>query len=92
MGHYKRKPLVIEAIPVIEILTSRKADYEMLPGWVHKAIGDGVIELDITSAEVITSHGTVRAGIRDWLLRNPRGEVYPCKGDLFHELYERVEH
>lgn len=44
------------------------------------------IELDIP-----TSEGTMRAMHGDWIIRGTKGELYPCKPDVFAEVYEPVE-
>ena len=38
-----------------------------------------------------TLEGTMRADDGDWIIQGIRGELYPCKPDIFEQTYERVE-
>ncbi len=38
-----------------------------------------------------TLEGTMRGNVGDWLVTGTAGEQYPVRGDIFHEVYERVE-
>lgn len=37
---------------------------------------------------VNTPHGGMRADVDDWIVRNVRGEFYPCSPTLFEMIYE----
>jgi hypothetical protein len=37
-----------------------------------------------------TLEGTMRAEPGDWIIRSVKGELYPCKPDIFAATYERV--
>lgn len=37
---------------------------------------------------VRTPEGTMIVGVGDWIIRGIRGEVYPCKPDIFEATYE----
>lgn len=41
--------------------------------------------------EVKTLEGTMVGEPGDWLITGVRGEQYPCKPDIFEELYEPIE-
>lgn len=38
-----------------------------------------------------TLEGTMEANEGDWIIRGIRGEVYPCKREIFEATYEAVE-
>lgn len=40
--------------------------------------------------KVITNHGATHARPGDWIIKGRDGEFYPCKPDLFGELYDEV--
>lgn len=40
---------------------------------------------------VRTLEGEMRCGYGDWLIRGVKGEVYPCKPDIFEMTYEAVD-
>lgn len=37
-----------------------------------------------------TLEGTMRANCGDWIIRDVKGEFYPCKPDIFNETYEAI--
>ena len=41
--------------------------------------------------EVQTLEGTMKGNPNDYLIRGVKGELYPCKPDVFSETYEEVE-
>ena len=81
---YRKKPVVIEGVRLLPVL-ERSA---IVPSWLFnediKWYTDG-------HAEVRTLEGTMRAEVGDWLIRGVKGEVYPCKNDIFEATYEPVE-
>ena len=38
-----------------------------------------------------TLEGRMRADVGDFIITGVAGEQYPCKPDIFHETYERVD-
>ena len=39
---------------------------------------------------VDTMEGVMAASINDWIIRGVKGELYPCKPDIFEMTYERI--
>ena len=37
-----------------------------------------------------TLEGTMRAEVGDWIIRGVKGEIYPCKPDIFAATYDAV--
>jgi hypothetical protein len=37
-----------------------------------------------------TRAGTLRADLADWIIRGVKGDVYPCRADVFVATYEPV--
>lgn len=52
-----------------------------------------VIEAYQTDKEMIiqTLEGPLHASPGDWIIRGVRGELYPCKPDVFERTYEPVD-
>lgn len=52
-----------------------------------------VIEAYKTDKEMMiqTLEGPLRAAPGDYIITGLRGEKYPCKPDIFHQTYEKVE-
>ena len=46
-----------------------------------------------TDKEVMiqTLEGTMRAAPGDWIITGVKGEIHPCKPDIFEATYEAVE-
>jgi hypothetical protein len=78
MPKFRKKPVVIEAWQfTLKNLT-------VLPHWLN-ADGLGGENLYIETLE-----GTMRADLGDWIIQGVKGELYPCKPDIFEATYEPV--
>ena len=42
-------------------------------------------------AFIETLEGTMRVTYGDWVIKGVKGELYPCKADIFEQSYEAVE-
>lgn len=38
-----------------------------------------------------TLEGVMRCNVGDWIIRGVKGELYPCKDDIFQKTYEPVK-
>ena len=94
MNHqYRKKPVVIEAF---QMTKERRHDGSEWPQWLRAAwettgVGslycvDGGEELFIG-----TDEGVLRVSWNDWIIQGVKGEIYPCKPDIFEATYEKVE-
>lgn len=93
MPKFRKKPVVIEAIK----WTGAYYDCDDLPHWVNGAIEDGVLDPhsdDFGTSDVPrdiavrTPEGEMWASPGDWIIRGVKGELYPCKPDIFAATYE----
>lgn len=79
MARYRKRPVVVEAW---QWNGQRPEDR---PTWVRAAgcylTHDGVLI-------VPTLEGDMMASLTDWIIRGVKGELYPCKPDIFVETYE----
>ena len=52
-----------------------------------------VIEAYQTDKEVFieTLEGTMKADKGDWIIKGVKGELYPCKPDVFEMTYKKVD-
>lgn len=74
---FRKKPVVIEAWQ-----NAAGAD---MPEWVK----DAVVETRDEWALLIgTLEGDMLALVDDWIIKGVKGEVYPCKPDIFAQTYE----
>jgi hypothetical protein len=83
MAKYRKKPVVIEAWQW-RPLSSEHTDREV-PHWLVMSnydIGPGNTLL------IHTLEGTMTADPDDWIIKGVKGEVYPCKPDIFAATYD----
>ncbi|KEH89135.1 sugar ABC transporter substrate-binding protein [Clostridium novyi A str. BKT29909] len=52
-----------------------------------------IVEAYKTDKEVIihTLEGDMKANVGDWIIKGVKGELYPCKPDIFEKTYESIE-
>ncbi|MFW6030985.1 MAG: hypothetical protein ACOC9T_00210 [Myxococcota bacterium] len=69
------------------------ADQPVLPGFpAPEPPPEPAIDYDDDGALLIhTFEGTLRADWGDWIIRGVKGEIYPCRPDIFEATYELVE-
>ena len=87
MAKYRKKPVVIEAV---QYKSDSVQDY---PVWIFEACVDGVITTDYETDEVFinTLEGKMKVNKGDYVIRGVKGELYPCREDIFEETYELVK-
>ena len=84
MAKFRKKPVVIEAFEL-----SHPMDW---PVWLVEAIKAGGVDIrGDCSATIETLEGQMRADPGDWIIRGVKGELYPCKPDIFAATYEPFE-
>lgn len=88
---YRKKPVVIEAFQ----WTADKYQTED-PQWIVDAIEKGEVWFNSISPcnlnmEIKTLEGNHIANIGDYIIKGVKGEIYPCKPDIFEMTYELAE-
>ena len=92
MSRWRRKPVVIEAWQFMP-----PGQREELPAWIDPqwfcqgvgTQGGRTVEPSGTAYMLIpTPGGALRADLTDWIIRGVKGDVYPCKADVFAASYE----
>ena len=89
---YRKKPVVIEAVPARELIKAFKGNWDGLPDWANEAYEKGVI-VGITEEglTIKTLEGDHFAHCDDMVIQGVKGELYPCKNEIFTMTYEPVE-
>lgn len=90
MAKFRKKPVEIEAFEF-----RKGVDW---PEWFAIAVGDGKVIIygtegragKSTCAEIPTLEGDMTASEGDWIIRGVKGELYPCKPDIFAVTYEPI--
>lgn len=100
MPKYRKIPVVIEAF---QMTKERRQDNSEWPGWLHQAWqqdwdGPNVVisceDYPNSNGEdrlvIHTLEGTHHVSWNDWIIKGVKGELYPCKPDIFKLTYEKV--
>ena len=93
MAQYRKKPIVIEAIHCSRAHHAFGNDWKALPKWLKEAYerGDIIPANHPSRIEIRTLEGIITADIGDMIIEGVKGEIYPCKPDIFAATYELVE-
>ena len=83
MPKFRKKPVVIEAIQ----LPLDPTDDDVMAVHTFMGAADWSSDRDCGIA-INTLEGTMRADPGDWIIRGIKGELYPCKPDIFAATYE----
>jgi hypothetical protein len=59
------------------------------PEWYFEALREGKADLAGDHLVIETLEGTMRALPGDYIIKGLRGELYPCKADVFHAKYRK---
>lgn len=84
---YRKKPVVIEAFRLGEEWPDWWAD-AVSANRVTTHNNDGRYRGGPDYALIKTLEGTMRAEFNDWIIRGVKGEIYPCKPDIFEATYD----
>ena len=79
---YRKKPIEIEAF---------QFGVECIPYWFMEKAVTGEVHMYGEQADIQTLEGTMIANYGDFIIKGVRGEIYPCKPDIFYETYEKSE-
>jgi hypothetical protein len=83
-GKFKKKPVVIDAFQWKPLGSPAANGY--IPHWFIMS----EYNQDGNALLIKTLEGTMRADPDDWIIRGVKGEIYPCKPDIFEATYERA--
>ena len=96
MAEYRKKPIVIEAF---QMTIERRWNNFEWPEWLHEAWNgdpsEGAVWCDPDDPQKKLVCGTLEGvhhiDFDDFIIQGVRGEIYPCKPDIFEMTYEKVE-
>ncbi|MDI5767642.1 hypothetical protein MJN71_20830 [Salmonella enterica subsp. enterica serovar Cerro] len=84
MAKFRKKPVIIDAV-----LWDGKLETveEILSGSTCSSV-----EQDLCDPALIieTLEGKMKADVGDWIIKGVKGELYPCKPDIFEATYQPV--
>lgn len=93
MAKYSKKPVVIEAITFDELVEYGKANGGNIVNgmpWSFSYNGHPVTHENDQCYLIPTLEGTMNMTPNDMLITGVKGEIYPCKLDIFEATYDRV--
>ena len=79
---FRKRPVVIEAVRWDGI------DPDVFPQFTRMAMGKDSQGRIIGQLCIPTPEGVMLADPGDWIITGVKGEVYPCKPDIFEATYE----
>ena len=94
MSKFRKKPVVIEAITFAELVEYGLANTDNIVNgmpWSFNYKGHPISHENDRCYVIPTMEGTMHFTPDDMLITGVKGEIYPCKRDIFEATYERVE-
>ena len=97
MSRWRKKPVEIEAF---QMTLERRWDNSEWPNWLNEAWNrepsEGAVWIDGDDPKrerlvCGTLEGVHRIDWDDWIIRGVKGELYPCKPDIFEATYEPAQ-
>ena len=84
---YRKKPVVVEAVQWIP-----EGKPTNMPEWFWNffMLHPQHLNEENQSLTIPTLEGKMTAMSGDWIIRGVKGELYPCKPDIFAATYEPV--
>jgi hypothetical protein len=86
---FRKKPVVVEAIITRLVIAEAKVAWHLLPQWIKDAYEAGKLVICDDAIYIATLEGSMRAEPSDWIIQGVKGELYPCKPDIFEQTYEQ---
>ena len=98
MAKFRKKPVVIEAITFDELVEYGKAEY-LAKGWAlvngmpwsFEYKGHPITHENDNCYLIPTLEGVIKFNRVDMLITGVKGEIYPCKSDIFNATYDIEE-
>jgi hypothetical protein len=94
MPTFRKKPVTVEAWPNYTgdpEIDGRCGLAVPMPVWLNAARPTGqVVPGPNGSLLILTLEGRMLADVGDWIIKGIKGELYPCKPDIFAATYDPV--
>lgn len=87
MPDYRKKPVVISAWQMTnnDLWESDGGEW---PVWLQDAVDAGTVYLNAGGTYIKTLEGDHRVSLNDYIIQGVKGELYPCKPDIFEATYD----
>lgn len=87
---FRKKPIVVLAVRARDAMFAAEKDWRAMPPWLAEVYERGGVVFSPDGVHLPTLEGTMLASPDDWIIYGVKGEVYPCKPDIFATTYEPV--
>ena len=92
MPRYRKKPVVVNAY---QMTNENALDYWNWPAWLQAGLTkdpmqEGAVIRREGEIRIQTLEGTQLVSPNDYIIEGIKGEIYPCKPDIFEATYEEV--
>ncbi len=84
MNKYRKKPVIIEAVQITDATFDAN---HPVPSHIKDVLYDPMAR----TVTIETLEGKMVGVVGDWIIKGIKGELYPCKPDIFEATYELVE-
>lgn len=94
MAKFRKKPVVVEVITFDELVAhgiASGANVVCGMPWSFQYAGHPISHENDSCYLIPTLEGTMRMGRGDVLITGVKGEIYPCRRDIFDATYEPAE-
>lgn len=86
---FRKKPVVVEAV---KFQPNEHMPFSETLWWLEEAFALGNVMWETKDSLIIsTFEGDELVSDGDYIIRGIKGELYPCKPDIFEKTYEKVE-
>lgn len=85
MSLYRKLPVEVEAFK-----WTGGPDQEEDPEWIVEAIKNGDAFFEDGEFKIWTMEGVMTVNSGDYIIKGIKGELYPCKPDIFEKTYKLV--
>lgn len=87
MPKYRKKPVVVEAFKYDK---NDREDTIGIPKWFLDAVVQRKVIITADEVFIKTLEGEMKVSDGDYIIKGIKGEIYPCKPDIFEATYEEV--
>jgi hypothetical protein len=89
---YRKRPVIIDAMQIPQCGPEHRAERARFQAWVEDNKGTRIVFwADQGVLTIRTLEGDMNARAGDYVIKGVKGEMYPCREDIFQETYEAVD-
>jgi hypothetical protein len=92
MPKYRKRPIDLEAFKLSAdgFPDLMHVPPELFPRWFVAAAFERSVIMHPERVDISTLEGVMRADLGDYVIQGVHGEIYPCKPEIFTQLYDEL--